>query len=66
MTSEVIKVESLEAAELVKLFNNVYRDINFSIGNLFNDVARNYNLNGLDLISIANHNYKDQIFRNQD
>ena len=58
MTSEVIKVESLEAAELVKLFNNVYRDINFSIGNLFNDVARNYNLNGLDLISIANHNYK--------
>ena len=42
ITPTVLRVESLEAAELVKLFNNTYRDIHFSIGNYFNEIARNH------------------------
>ena len=36
------KVDSLEAAELVKLFNNTYRDIEFSVGNYFNQIAQSF------------------------
>lgn len=56
--NEIIFTESLEGAELIKLFNNVYRDINFSIGNIFNDIAKYYGLNGYQVINNANHNYK--------
>jgi UDP-N-acetyl-D-mannosaminuronic acid dehydrogenase len=54
---DLIIVESLEAAELVKLFNNTYRDINFAVGNIFNNIAQNFGLNGLELIESSNHNY---------
>lgn len=54
---EIKLVNSIEAAELVKLFNNVYRDLNFSIGNAFNDIAKYYNLNGYEVIEAANFNY---------
>lgn len=54
---EIKLVNSIEAAELVKLFNNVYRDLNFSIGNAFNDIAKYYNLNGYEVIEAANYNY---------
>lgn len=57
ITPYIIKVESLEAAELIKLFNNTYRDISFSIGNVFNEIAQNFGLNGLKLIEVANQGY---------
>jgi nucleotide sugar dehydrogenase len=57
VSNSVICAESLEAAELVKLFNNVYRDVNFSIGNLFNDIAMSFGINGIDAISLANQDY---------
>ena len=58
VSKTVIRAESLEAAELVKLFNNVYRDINFSIGNLFNDIAMHLGIDGLKAIELANKDYK--------
>jgi UDP-N-acetyl-D-mannosaminuronic acid dehydrogenase len=58
ITKETIKVKSIEAAELIKLFNNTYRDIHFSIGNYFNFIAQSFGLDGNELINAANHNYE--------
>ena len=57
ITPTILKVESLEAAELVKLFNNTYRDIEFSIGNYFNRIAQSFGVNGVSLINTANYLY---------
>lgn len=57
ITPTVVRVESLEAAELVKLFNNTYRDIQFSIGNLFNEIAQSFGIDGIQAIRNANFGY---------
>lgn len=44
-------------AELIKLFNNTYRDVHFAIGNMFNEVAQLYGINGVEAIEIANSSY---------
>ncbi len=48
---------SLEAAELAKLFNNVYRDINFAVGNLFSRIAQSFGIDGNEMIDLANKGY---------
>lgn len=58
LTNSIITVESIEAAELIKLFNNTYRDINFAIGNIFNEIAQGFGINGVQLIKDANNGYK--------
>ena len=55
---EYVLFPDLEGAELIKLFNNVYRDLNFAIGNVFNKIAKSFDLNGFEIISKANYNYK--------
>ncbi len=57
LTHTIIGVESLEAAELIKLFNNTYRDINFAIGNIFNEIAQEFGIDGVQLINDANNGY---------
>ena len=57
ITNTVIKIDSLEAAELIKLFNNTYRDVHFAIGNVFNEIAQGYGIDGVELIKIANLGY---------
>ena len=57
ITNNIIRVESLEAAELIKLFNNTYRDIHFSIGNYFNLIAQSFGIRGENLIKAANYKY---------
>jgi len=57
LTPSILKVESIEAAELIKLFNNTYRDVHFSIGNYFNEIAQSFGINGLKLIESANYQY---------
>lgn len=58
ITPFVIEVDSLEEAELIKLFNNTYRDILFSLGNVFNEIAQKFNLNGKKVIKYSNLGYK--------
>lgn len=58
ITSNIIKMDSLEEAELIKLFNNTYRDINFAIGNIFNNIAQQFNIDGVKVINAANKDYK--------
>lgn len=54
---ETINLDSTEEAELVKLFSNVYRDLHFSIANLFDEVASELNLSGSSVIDAANFSY---------
>ena len=45
------------SAELVKLFNNTYRYINFSISNQFAIIAEDYGVGIYDIIKMANTDY---------
>ena len=58
ITPTILKVKSLEASELIKLFNNTYRDIHFSIGNYFNEIAQSFGINGIELINASNYGYQ--------
>ena len=57
ISSSIIKVASLEAAELVKLLNNTYRDSIFAIANSFNNIAQAFGINGNELIHKSNLDY---------
>ena len=53
----IVEAKSLEAAEIIKLFNNTYRDINFAIGNIFNEISQKFGIDGYEVIEKANFNY---------
>ncbi len=57
LSDEVLSSSSLEEAELIKLFNNTFRDSMFSISNTFNIIAQSFGLDGENVINMANHNY---------
>jgi len=39
------------------LFNNTYRDINFAVGNIFNEISQKFGVDGYEVIEKANYNY---------
>ena len=45
------------SAELVKLFNNTYRYINFAIGNQFSMIAESFNVNIHEVVKMCNTDY---------
>ena len=57
ITSSIISADSLEEAELAKLYCNTYRDMTFAIGNAFCLAAQSFGVNGVDVINIANKGY---------
>ncbi len=57
LTHSVIRVDSLESAELVKLANNTFRDLSFSFANELALLADKYNINSFDLVKAANEGY---------
>ncbi len=57
ITPYVIPVDSLEEAELVKLYCNTYRDMTFAIGNAFCMAAQLFGVNGGKVIQYANQGY---------
>lgn len=57
LVDEIIESSSLEEAELIKLFNNTYRDSVFAISNTFNKIAQFYGVDGSTVINNANLNY---------
>jgi UDP-N-acetyl-D-mannosaminuronic acid dehydrogenase len=58
LTDKIVEVDDLETAELAKLFNNTYRDLNFALGNYFALVAQKFNVDGIAAIKAANQDYK--------
>lgn len=57
LTDDIVVVSSLEAAEMVKLVNNVYRDVNIALGNEFGLLCEKLGLDADEVIGAANHNY---------
>lgn len=57
MTPQIVEVESLEAAELTKLYCNTYRDIMFAVGNVFCMAAQEFGVDGTKIIAAANEGY---------
>jgi len=57
MTTTIVRVESLEAAEMVKLINNSFRDLIFSFSNEIALLAEQWNLDAYDIIDAANEGY---------
>ena len=55
---EIVRVSSLESAELAKLINNTYRDLMFAFANEIADISLSYGINPSEIIQAANHNYK--------
>lgn len=57
ITPSVIKAESLETAELIKLASNSFRDLNFAYANLLALISHQHGVNVNELISLANFRY---------
>jgi len=57
LTPHVVKMPSLESAELVKLANNTFRDVSFAFANELALLADRYNVDAFDLINCANEGY---------
>lgn len=57
LTSTIIRVDSLEAAEMAKLINNSFRDYVFAYSNFVSQLASKFNINIFDVIRAANEGY---------
>lgn len=57
LVESVIQVETLEAAELVKLINNSFRDLSFAFSNSVALLCDRFNINAFKLIRSANEGY---------
>lgn len=57
MTPCIVKAKTLEEAELIKLYCNVYRDMTFAIGNAFCMAAQEFGVDGVSVIEHANYGY---------
>ncbi len=57
LTQTVVRVDSLEAAELVKVANNTYRDLCFAFSNELALLCDTFNLNSFRVIEGANEGY---------
>ncbi|MGH7356555.1 MAG: nucleotide sugar dehydrogenase [Candidatus Rokuibacteriota bacterium] len=57
VTRRVVRVSSLEAAELVKLANNCHTDLIYSYGNEVALIAERWSLDPLEIIRAANVDY---------
>ena len=57
MTTTIVRVDSLEAAEMVKLINNSFRDLIFSFSNEIALLCEHWNLDAYQVIEAANEGY---------
>jgi len=57
LTHSVVVVDSLEAAELIKLINNTYRATMFALANEISLTCDRFNLVARDVIRLANEGY---------
>lgn len=57
ITHDIVVVDSLEEAELVKLYCNVYRDMTFALGNVLCMAAQKFGADGTKIIKAANYGY---------
>ncbi len=58
VNNSVIKLDSLEAAEIAKLANNTYRDLTFAFANGLSQICDSYQIDARSLISLINEGYE--------
>lgn len=62
LSRNIVTLDSLEEAEMVKLINNSFRDLGFSFSNEFSLVCSEYNVDASKVIQAANDGYpRDKI-----
>lgn len=57
LTPTIVRVHSLEAAELIKLVNNGFRDLIFAFSNEVAKVCSQFNIDSVEVIRAANRGY---------
>ena len=57
LTKTIVKVSSLEAAEIVKLVDNTYRDVQFAFANEVARICESFNVSALEVISSGKLGY---------
>jgi nucleotide sugar dehydrogenase len=57
VTDTTVRMPSLEAAEMIKLIDNSFRDVNFAFANEIALIAEGLGLDGAELIRLANLGY---------
>lgn len=57
ITPCVVEVNTIEEAELIKLYCNVFRDMTFAIGNAFCMAAQEFGVDGIKAIEHSNYGY---------
>jgi len=57
ITDKIVRVSSLEAAEMIKLINNTYRDLTFAFANEVALISERLGLSAGELIHAANADY---------
>ncbi len=57
ITPSIVHVSSLEAAEMIKLINNTYRDLTFAFANEVALIAERLGLSAAEMIRAANEDY---------
>jgi UDP-N-acetyl-D-mannosaminuronic acid dehydrogenase len=57
ITEKIVRVSSLEAAEMIKLINNTYRDLTFAFANEVALIAERMGLSAGEMIHAANVDY---------
>ena len=57
ITTKIVRVSSLEAAEMIKLINNTYRDLTFAFANEVALIAERMGLSAFEMIHAANVEY---------
>lgn len=57
LTPAIIRVKSLEQAEIAKLLNNCFRDLIFSFSNQMAAIAHHFNVDIVETIKAANQGY---------
>jgi len=57
VTPSIVRVSSIEAAEMIKLINNTYRDVTFAFANEIALVAERLGLSAAEMIAAANRDY---------
>jgi len=57
VTPKIVRVSSLEAAEMIKLINNTYRDLTFAFANEVALIAERMGLSAAEMIHAANVDY---------
>lgn len=58
VSGEVVPIDSLESAEMIKLVSNAYRDISFAFANSVALAAAEHNVDVHELVKAANHGYQ--------